>query len=130
MPRHRRGWAVNEISDNEIVHTPLTTSLVEPALLILVSKNSQHGYALLTEITFLGFESIHQSVVYRSLRDLERLGWIISDWQMVEGQGPPRRNYQITQKGKDVLKNWRKDLVKNQELISHLISMLDEMERS
>jgi hypothetical protein len=28
------------------------------------------------------------------------------------------------------LKNWRKDLVKNQELISHLISMLDEMERS
>ena len=64
--------------------------------------------------------TIHPSVVYRSLREMENLGWIESDWDLDQTQGPPRRIYRVTPQGEDALSHWKVELQQTQELIHRL----------
>lgn len=121
MPRHRRGWAVAHGLNNHDHHSSLTVSLLEPVLLILLQKQPRHGYLLLAELTDLGMGSIHPSVVYRTLRELERLAWVQSAWDTDQTQGPPRRIYQLTDLGTIALLNWQKELNKAEQIIEKLL---------
>lgn len=121
MPRHRRGWAMGEGREYQDRHSPLVVSMLEPALLILLKQQPQHGYNLLSDLEALGMGTLHPSVVYRTLHEMEKLEWIISDWNADQTQGPPRRTYQLTALGEDVLVNWKKELEKNRELIGKLL---------
>ena len=122
MPRHRRGWAMsgNEMGD-EIRHTPLTVSMLEPALLCLLKSKASHGYTLLSDLEDMGVSSVHPSVVYRTLREMEELDWIQSTWDADQTQGPPRRTYSLTATGEDTWRKWQEELIKTRELISHLL---------
>lgn len=122
MPRHRRGWAMaRDGMDEGKRHTPLTISMLEPALLSLLKSKSGHGYTLLSELERMGMNTIHPSVVYRTLREMEDLDWIQSTWNADQTQGPPRRTYSLTPTGEDALQKWREELSKTQGLISHLL---------
>ena len=125
MPRHRRGWAMGGGPNYEDRHSPLTISMLEPALLILLKEQPRHGYTLLTDLGCLGMATLHPSVVYRTLREMEGLGWIQSDWDTGQTQGPPRRNYRLTVQGEEALRNWQHELEKNQELISNLLKRIE-----
>jgi len=70
MPRHKRGWAIKDTDKRDKRRTPLTGSLVEPALLLLINQQAMHGYALHTALKNLGIRPIHPSVVYRTLRQI------------------------------------------------------------
>jgi len=130
MPRNRRGWAFDQSNEpGSSNHTPLTVSLLEPALLILINEKDQHGYSLVSELESLGMGSIHQSVIYRTLREIEVLGWINSDWQTDQTQGPPRRVYRLTDLGKNILISWKNELEKVRMNIDQLVGKLDK-ERS
>lgn len=121
MPRRRRGWAVPAGGEEDLRrHSPLTVSLLEPALLILLREQSRHGYTLLGDLENMGMGTIHPSVVYRSLREMENLGWIESDWDLDQTQGPPRRIYRVTPQGEDALSHWKVELQQTQELIHRL----------
>ncbi len=126
MPRHRRGWASNIDNNVEMRHSPLTISLLEPVLLILLSEQEGHGYTLIGDLETFGMGTIHPSVVYRTLRELEGLGWIQSDWNVETTQGPPRRNYQLTLLGQDALRNWKLELERTNNLITKLIPRIIE----
>ena len=65
--------------------------------------------------------TIHPSVIYRTLREMEGLEWIQSDWDTDQTQGPPRRIYRLTVQGEEALRNWQHELKKTQELISDLL---------
>lgn len=122
MPRNRRGWNFNQqLEQGTSPHTPLTVSLLEPALLVLIGEKDQHGYSLVAELESLGMDTIHQSVIYRTLRDIESLGWVQSDWQTDQTQGPPRRVYRLTDLGKKILVLWRKDLENARQIIDQLV---------
>jgi len=125
MPRHGRGWLMGEGSNYGGHHSPLTISILEPALLILLKEQPRHGYTLLGEIETLGMSTIHPSVVYRTLREMERLGWVQSDWDIDQTQGPPRRIYRLTGQGEEVLQIWRCELEKNQKMISDLLKRMN-----
>ncbi len=103
------------------LRSPLAVSFLEPALLLLIKENPSHGYTLLNDLESLGVKSLHPSVVYRVLREMEELAWINSKWDTSQTQGPPRRNYQITPQGETVLQNWRKELGKANEIILVLL---------
>ncbi len=124
MPRHRRGWAMGGGPHFEDRHTPLTISMLEPALLVLLKEKPRHGYTLLTDLESLGMSTIHPSVVYRTLREMEDLEWIRSDWDTSQTQGPPRRIYQLTAQGDDALQYWKHELGKTRDLISQLMDRL------
>ncbi len=124
MPRHRRGWGINGENGFQHRHTPMTVPLLEPALLILLKEQPRHGYTLLNDLEALGMSMIHPSVVYRTLRDMESLEWIVSDWDTAQSQGPPRRIYTLTPQGEDALRGWQHELEKTQGLIVDLLKRI------
>jgi PadR family transcriptional regulator PadR len=129
MPRHRRGWAMGAGPHHEDRHSPITISMLEPALLILLKEQPRHGYTMLTDLETLGMNTIHPSVIYRTLREMEDLEWIQSDWETEQTQGPPRRIYRLTPQGEEALQNWRHELDKSRELISQLLKRIEIEER-
>ena len=124
MPRHRRGWAMGEGSISQNRHTPLTASLLEPVLIVLISEKARHGYMLLSDLDDLGLGTIHASVVYRTLREMEDLGWIQSEWNTNQTQGPPRRIYSLTKAGTRTMQNWQQELEKVQRIINESLSRI------
>jgi len=106
--------------------SPLTISMLEPALLVLIKEEPRHGYTLLSDLETLGVSALHPSVVYRTLREMEILEWVQSDWETDQTQGPPRRKYRLTAQGEEALLSWKNALEKNQELVSHLLSRIGE----
>lgn len=111
-------------------HGLLAVRLVEPALLVFLAREPQHGYTLLEALESLGLKDLHPSKVYRTLRMMEDDGWITSDWNEDETQGPPRRVYRLTAEGQDVLLYWQKHLEENQSIVQKILSHLDELPKS
>jgi DNA-binding PadR family transcriptional regulator len=64
---------------------------------------------------------LHPRVVYRTLRSMEENGWITSDWDDQETQGPPRRVYSLTDLGNEALKSCIQTLRQTRDQISDLI---------
>lgn len=128
----RRSWAMEGGGGGgfQASHSPLTVSMLEPALLLLLKEQPRHGYALLADLQQLEMSTVHPSMIYRSLREMEDLGWIQSEWDVDETQGPPRRNYRLNGEGESVLLNWQKELEKNKTLIELLLKRLKTLERS
>jgi len=107
-------------------HSPLVVSLLEPVLLLLLRSQPSHGYTLLSELGAYHMASVHPSVIYRSLREMENLGWIQSSWDTDQTQGPPRRTYRLMPQGEQALQFWKKDLEKTSEIISKLMEKMEQ----
>ena len=105
-------------------HSPVAVTLLEPALLILLQEQPRHGYSLLGDLTGLGLSSLHPSVVYRALREMEELGWIASDWDTTQTQGPPRKTYRLTVDGEAALRSWQQELDRTSRLIGSLLARI------
>jgi PadR family transcriptional regulator PadR len=83
---------------------------LDPVLLMKLHYGAAHGYSLLDGLDEFGLQGLDPSVVYRALREMEDEGWVSSTWNEQETQGPPRRNYRITDRGNEVLDLWVKEL--------------------
>lgn len=91
---------------------------VEPCILLLLSKNPSHGYGLMEGLEKHCGEKVDIGNLYRTLRKMEKSGWITSYWEK-GNLGPNKRKYKITVKGKTVLKRAFFSLKKTQSLINH-----------
>ena len=121
MPRRRRGWAMQNYEGGEFTHSSLTIALLEPVLLNLIKLQPRHGYSLLSDLEAVNMGTIHPGMVYRTLRDFEDLGWIQSEWDSDQTQGPPRRVYSLTEAGEKALAHWQQELHKSQLVINDLL---------
>jgi poly-beta-hydroxybutyrate-responsive repressor len=95
---------------------------LEPTLLLLLHHGSVHGYLLGEQLVQFGLADLHASVVYRTLRDMEERNWVTSYWDTDNAQGPPRRVYQLTATGDDVLRVYIEDLEQTHAQIGRLIA--------
>jgi PadR family transcriptional regulator PadR len=81
---------------------------VEPVLLLMLKKKGRsYGYDLgngLREHAVTDTE-IERGALYRTLRNLEANGNVVSEWDTGES-GPARRVYKLTRKGETHLKEW------------------------
>ncbi len=104
-------------------------SFIQPCLLLMLTRGDAHGYRLLDELAEFGFnpDRFDPSLIYRALREMEEGGWVSSRWD-TESQGPRRRVYHITQKGKDYLQVWVADLRRTRQEIDALISAYEQIE--
>ena len=82
----------------------------EPTILLLLREGAKHGYELLERLPGLSIEDgrIDLGNLYRLLRALEAEGLVSSQWQTESG--PPRRVYQLTPSGADLLDSWASSL--------------------
>jgi PadR family transcriptional regulator PadR len=70
-------------------------------LLLLLRRGGGYGYELRRALELRGLE-LDAAVLYRSLRDMESTGLIVSRWVGSE-EGPSRRVYDITPAGEAAL---------------------------
>lgn len=81
---------------------------IEPlVLLALQEQKKSYGYDLAEKIADFALTDarIERASLYRTLRVLEENGHVTSEWD-VEGAGPARRVYALTEKGRLHLQEW------------------------
>ncbi len=100
---------------------------VEPCLLLLLHRESSHGYSLQEGLKEFGFAEapVDPSVVYRTLREMEAQGLVTSTWD-TEGPGPPRRVYRLTAQGNEHLARWVADLREMDRVLHSFFAAYDE----
>ncbi len=100
---------------------------MEVCLLLLLFEETGHGYGLIEKLSYFGFSEgqLNVSTLYRTLRKLEREGFVVSVWEE-GGQGPKRRVYNITDNGKKELENWVQVLKTRKARIEKLINKYEE----
>ncbi len=79
---------------------------LQPSILLFLNKRPSYGYELIERLKDLGFhkESIDVGAVYRTLRKLEKEGFLESSWELDKGR--KRRIYRITPNGRALLDLW------------------------
>jgi DNA-binding PadR family transcriptional regulator len=81
---------------------------VEPVILLLLKKHGpSYGYELGTALNqyALTDAEIERAALYRTLKQLEGNGHVISDWD-ISGSGPARHVYRLTGSGEEHLREW------------------------
>jgi len=93
---------------------------VEPVtLLMLNERGHSYGYDLAAHLSeyALTDAQIEHAALYRTLRGLEKNGYVISQWAMRNG-GPARRVYSLTTAGERHLEEWRQVLANLEHALS------------
>lgn len=81
---------------------------VEPVVLLLLKKKGKsYGYDLAAELSkyALTDAEIEKAALYRTLRQLESNGNVVSHWE-TDQSGPARRVYRLTADGERHLEEW------------------------
>lgn len=103
--------------------TPRQTPIerfIEPCILLLLSKGPSHGYGLTDDLEKQCGETVDVGNLYRTLRRMEKDGWVSSSWGEGRG-GPKKRVYELTNDGGEFLRSWAAGLEKNRELIDRFL---------
>jgi poly-beta-hydroxybutyrate-responsive repressor len=81
---------------------------VEPVVLLLLKKKGHsYGYDLSGDLQehALTDAEIERGALYRTLRNLEVNGNVVSEWE-TDKSGPARRVYKLTARGEQHLEEW------------------------
>lgn len=92
---------------------------VEPCILLLLSREPTHGYGLMEGLTKHCGEKVDIGNLYRTLRRMEQVGWVTSEWDSNENERN-KRVYTITETGRICLKDAVSSLQRTDGLIHHL----------
>lgn len=97
-------------------------------MLLLLLRDSTHGYGLMDQMAELGFGDypMDSSAVYRCLRDLEAEGMVTSHWDPNSVAGPARRVYEVTEAGRQYLASWVEELRVTDRIIHRFLEVYDE----
>jgi poly-beta-hydroxybutyrate-responsive repressor len=98
------------------------TRFVEPCLLFFLSQNDSYGYELMTKLDNFGFPKAKPdpAMVYRTLRYLEKEGFVVSKWD-TKGTGPAKRNYGLTRKGIGLLHLWAESIEIRKQVLEEFL---------
>jgi poly-beta-hydroxybutyrate-responsive repressor len=95
---------------------------VQPFLLLALEQWQSHGYELIRRMSTFGFEALDRGSVYRTLRQLEKDGLVVSGWDTSK-DGPARRLYSLTDAGRAYLNTWAAALRGYQMMLNHFFSL-------
>ena len=98
------------------------TRFVEPCLLFFLSQGDSYGYELMAKLNNFGFPKAKPdpAMVYRTLRYLEKEGFVTSKWD-TKGTGPAKRNYGLTQKGIGLLHLWAESIAIRKQVLEKFL---------
>ncbi|MBF0566134.1 MAG: helix-turn-helix transcriptional regulator [Nitrospirae bacterium] len=97
---------------------------LEACLLLILRKGKCHGYELTKSLEAYGMGNKAPGPVYRTLRKMEALGLIKSQWDTLSKRGSARRVYNITSEGHAHLKKTASAL---HELVNTLSAFLKDV---
>lgn len=104
-------------------------SFIQPCLLVMLHRGTDHGYNLLNGLDEFGFNPGQKdpSLIYRALREMEEIGLVTSEWDEDSSLGPQRRVYKISKDGEDFLGDWVDDLRRTRQEIEALLSAYEQV---
>jgi len=95
-------------------------------ILLMLSKKSNHGLGILNDLNdFIEGNKLDTAIIYRVLKKLETEGAIDAHWED-SASGPKKKVYSITEKGRDLLTEFRKDIEASRNRLDKFIKMYDE----
>lgn len=97
-------------------------SWLQPFLLLALEQWQSHGYELIRRMSAFGFEALDRGSVYRTLRQLEKDGLVVSGWDTSK-DGPARRLYTLTDAGRIYLDTCAASLRGYQMMLNQFFSM-------
>jgi purine nucleosidase len=95
--------------------------LIQPCILIELSKEPCHGFLLMQKLKSDGYaaDNLDPAGFYRNLRKMEKDGYLTSE---SDGPGPrARRVFTITDFGRQALRSWEDSLRKYGNHIKHIV---------
>ena len=100
---------------------------LQPCLLLMLHRGDAHGYNMLNGLGEFGLdpEAYDPSMIYRALREMEELGWIVS-YEGEQSRGPQRRVYRLTEEGEHHLSIWIDDLHRGKREIELLLEAYEQ----
>src|SRR5687768_9373509 len=98
--------------------TPLRLNgdILATSLLAFLRISNAYGYHLVQQLSEANLPTFDSGTVYRTLRQLEKGGFVSSFWDTSES-GPARRMYQLTAPGQLFLGTWIDALERHQALL-------------
>jgi len=97
--------------------------LLQPNILILLTKKNLHGYSIIQELEskdLFNGEKADKTGIYRTLNTLQEKGLIQFEWEL-ESTGPAKKVYHITETGIECLSHWVNTLESYQKTINIII---------
>ncbi len=96
--------------------------MLQPWLLLLLHEGPSHGYQLLDRLRRDGLASDPDpGLLYRTLRQLEEEGMVVSSWDTTRS-GPARRRYELSPEGLDYLHAWVGEVARVRNQLDHFLS--------
>jgi PadR family transcriptional regulator len=97
-PGPNRDDAAEPVEERELLPGWPPRDILAPFVLLAVSLQRAHGYVIEDYLRALGLFGITMSTLYRTLRQMEKEGFVESTWEPGP-TGPARRVYTITDAG-------------------------------
>lgn len=99
-------------------------NFLQPCLLLLLFQRPSHGYDLLDRLAQAGLSigAPDPAAVYRTLRQMERDGMVISRWDPSK-HGPRRRTYELSSEGEDLLHTWAQSIRQNRLVLDRYLAL-------
>jgi PadR family transcriptional regulator, regulatory protein PadR len=99
-----------------------------PAMLLLLSEKSTHGYELMGKYASFGFTDANSDpgAIYRTLKKLEIKGFIISVWK-TDKPGAAKKIYSITDEGLLLLKRLVKEIKERKKTLELFIKRYERL---
>ena len=102
-------------------------ALLEPAVLAALARSEAHGYDLIRTIEEMTNGSVTPDAggLYRMLRRLEGDGLVSSTWEGGDA-GPQRREYTLSDTGRELLRHWLQHLTQRRAALDALINAVEQ----
>lgn len=101
-----------------------TGDMLTAHLLAMLKGWSAYGYDLAQRLTDEGLGEYNKGTIYRTLRQMEKLGLVSSMWD-TSADGPARRMYSLTQAGSLFLTNWIAIIEMHRNGLERFLSLTD-----
>ena len=102
--------------------------LLASSLLAFLRNWPAYGYQLVGELGKAGLPAFDSATVYRTLRQLERSGFVSSFWDTSES-GPARRMYSLTKAGEAFLRLWLDVLSHYQNILRSALNSYENVDK-
>ena len=113
-------------SDRACAGGRMPKNFLTPWILLLLKQWHLHGYLLLQYVRNMGFFRVDHATLYKELRNLEKDGFVSSEWQ-TDGSGPAKRIYSLTEAGEEMLRGWADVVAGYQKMITGFFDLYAEV---
>ena len=99
------------------------SKLLQPAIFTVLAAGPLHGYLVVEKVSELELcrgKKPDPTGVYRTLRQMEERGYLLSTWDTTSS-GPARKRYRVTRAGRRCLDTWVDTLISYRQAIDQLL---------